>query len=51
MRHFTSVYDFPDLDKAVQTAFEVKKNPYGFKHLGKIKRWFLSSSIRACVPV
>jgi N-succinyl-L-ornithine transcarbamylase len=49
MRHFTSVYDFPDLDKAVQTAFEVKKNPYGFKHLGKNKTMvliFFDSSLR-----
>ena len=49
MRHFTSVYDFPDLDKAVQTAFEVKQNPYGFKHLGKNKTMvliFFDSSLR-----
>ena len=49
MRHFTSVYDIPDLKEAVKTAMEVKKNPYGYQHLGKNKTMvliFFDSSLR-----
>lgn len=49
MRHFTSVYDLPDLEKAIKTAFEVKKNPFAFKHLGQNKTMvliFFDSSLR-----
>lgn len=49
MKHFTSVYDLPNLNKALRDAFEVKKNPYGFQHLGKNKTMilmFFNSSLR-----
>jgi N-succinyl-L-ornithine transcarbamylase len=49
MNHFTSVYDIPDLKEAVKTALEVKKNPYGYQHLGKNKTMiliFFDSSLR-----
>ncbi|MCK9640913.1 MAG: N-acetylornithine carbamoyltransferase [Prolixibacteraceae bacterium] len=49
MRHFTSVYDIPDLKKAVEMAREIKKNPYGYQHLGKNKTMvliFFDSSLR-----
>ncbi len=49
MRHFTSVNDIPDLKKALDVAFEVKKNPFGFSHLGKNKTMvliFFNSSLR-----
>jgi len=49
MRHFTSVYDLPDLREAVKTALEIKKNPFGYQHLGKNKTMiliFFDSSLR-----
>jgi N-succinyl-L-ornithine transcarbamylase len=49
MQHFTSVYDLPNLAEAVQSAHEIKLNPYGFKHLGKNKTMvliFFDSSLR-----
>ncbi len=49
MKHFTSVYDLPDLQEAVKMAMEVKKNPYGHQHLGKNKTMvliFFDSSLR-----
>jgi N-succinyl-L-ornithine transcarbamylase len=49
MKHFTSVHDLPSLETALETAFEVKKNPYGYKHLGKNKTMiliFFNSSLR-----
>ena len=49
MKHFTSVYDIPDLKKAVEMAREIKKNPYGYQHLGKNKTMvliFFDSSLR-----
>jgi len=49
MKHFTSVYDIPDLKEAVKTALEIKKNPYGLQHLGKNKTMvliFFDSSLR-----
>lgn len=41
MKHFTSVNDIPDLKKAVELALEVKKNPFGFQHLGRNKTMVL----------
>ena len=49
MRHFTSVYDIPDLKEAVKTALEIKKNPYSLQHLGKNRTMvliFFDSSLR-----
>ncbi len=49
MRHFTSVHDIPDLKKALDVAFDVKKNPFAYGHLGKNKTMiliFFNSSLR-----
>jgi N-succinyl-L-ornithine transcarbamylase len=49
MRHFTSVNDIPDLKKALEVAFDVKKNPFAYSHLGKNKTMaliFFNSSLR-----
>ena len=49
MKKFTSVKDIRDLEKAIKTALEVKKNPFGFQHLGKNKTMvlvFFNSSLR-----
>jgi N-succinyl-L-ornithine transcarbamylase len=49
MRNFTSVNDIPDLKKALDVAFEVRKNPFAFSHLGKNKTMvliFFNSSLR-----
>ncbi len=49
MRHFTSVYDLPNLPDAIKAAQEIKSNPYGFQHLGKNKTMvliFFNSSLR-----
>jgi N-succinyl-L-ornithine transcarbamylase len=49
MKHFLSVNDIPDLKKAIETAKEVKKNPFGYQHLGKNKTIvliFFNSSLR-----
>ncbi|MBN1924589.1 MAG: N-acetylornithine carbamoyltransferase [Prolixibacteraceae bacterium] len=49
MKHFTSVYDLPSLEMGLQEAFEVKKHPYDFQHLGKNKTMillFFNSSLR-----
>ena len=49
MQHFTSVYDLSNLAEAVQSAREIKLNPYGYKHLGKNKTMvliFFDSSLR-----
>ena len=49
MRHFTSVHDLPDLNEALKTAFEMKKNPFAYQHLGKDKTMvliFFNSSLR-----
>jgi len=49
MRHFTSVYDLPNLAEAIKTAREIKLNPYGFQDLGKNKTMvliFFDSSLR-----
>ncbi|WP_372947424.1 N-acetylornithine carbamoyltransferase [Mariniphaga sp.] len=41
MKHFTSVKDIPDLKKAVEIAFDVKKNKFAYQHLGKNKTMVL----------
>ena len=49
MRNFTSVKDLGDLNAAVQEALEIKKNRYGYKHLGENKTLmmvFFNSSLR-----
>ncbi len=49
MRHFTSVYDLPNLSEAIKSALEIKNNPYGFQHLGKNKTIiliFFNASLR-----
>ena len=49
MKHFTCVHDVTDLKQALATAFEVKKNPYGFTEMGKNKTMvliFFNSSLR-----
>jgi N-succinyl-L-ornithine transcarbamylase len=49
MRHFTSVNDVPDLKKALEVAFDVKKNPFSYSHIGKNKTMvliFFNSSLR-----
>ena len=49
MKHFTSVKDIPDLKKAVEIAFDVKKNKFAYQHLGKNKTMvliFFNSSLR-----
>jgi len=37
MRKFISVNDIPDLSEALKVAFDVKKNPFAYQHLGKNK--------------
>ncbi len=49
MRHFTSANDIPDFKKALEVAFDVKKNPFAYQHLGKNKTMvliFFNSSLR-----
>ncbi|HYQ58810.1 MAG TPA: N-acetylornithine carbamoyltransferase [Draconibacterium sp.] len=49
MKKFTSVKDIPSIEKALANAFEVKKNKFGFQHLGKNKTMvlvFFNSSLR-----
>jgi N-succinyl-L-ornithine transcarbamylase len=49
MKHFTSVNDIPDLKKALEVAFDLKKNPFAFSYLGKNKTMvliFFNSSLR-----
>ena len=49
MRHFTSVYDLPDLANALKMAREIKSNPFGYQHLGKNRTMvliFFNSSLR-----
>ncbi len=49
MRHFISVNDIPDFKIALETAFDVKANPYAYSHLGKNKTMvliFFNSSLR-----
>jgi N-succinyl-L-ornithine transcarbamylase len=49
MRNFTSVNDLGDLKSAVKEALEIKKNRFGWKHLGENKTLlmvFFNSSLR-----
>lgn len=49
MKHYTCVKDLGNLEEAVKEALEVKKNPFGYKHLGKNKTLlmvFFNSSLR-----
>ncbi|MEI7829139.1 MAG: acetylornithine carbamoyltransferase [Prolixibacteraceae bacterium] len=49
MRNFASVYDLPNLTEAVKMAREIKKNPYGYQHLGLNRTMvliFFDSSLR-----
>ena len=49
MKNFTSVKDIPSIKKALETAFEIKKNKFAFQHLGKNKTMvlvFFNSSLR-----
>lgn len=49
MKKFISVKDIPGIGQAIQTAFEVKQNPFGFQYLGKNKTMvlvFFNSSLR-----
>ncbi len=49
MKNFTSVKDIPDLKKAVEIAFDVKKNKFAYQHLGRNKTMvliFFNSSLR-----
>ncbi|MBN2773783.1 MAG: acetylornithine carbamoyltransferase, partial [Prolixibacteraceae bacterium] len=49
MRHFTSVKDIGNLNKAVEVALDVKRNPFAYKHLGENKTMvliFFNSSLR-----
>lgn len=49
MKNYTSFKDIPSIEKALETAFEVKNNPFGFQHLGKNKTMvlvFFNSSLR-----
>lgn len=49
MKFYTNVKDLGNLNKAVQEALEVKKNPFAYKHLGENKTLllvFFNSSLR-----
>ncbi len=49
MKYFTNVKDLGDLNVALQDAFEIKKNRFGYKHLGENKTLlmvFFNSSLR-----
>jgi len=49
MKTFTNVKDLGNLQKAIQEAFEVKKNRFGYKHLGENKTLlmvFFNASLR-----
>lgn len=49
MRTYTNVKDLGDLNQAVKEALEVKKNRFGYKHLGENKTLlmvFFNSSLR-----
>lgn len=49
MKHFTSIHDVQDLKGLLKEAFEIKKNPYQFEHMGKHKTMclmFFNSSLR-----
>ncbi len=49
MKNFLSITDVDDLGELIKTAFEIKKNPYKYEHLGKHKNiclLFFNSSLR-----
>ena len=49
MKKFTSVEDIPNLRYALDVAFDVKRNRFGYQHLGKNKTMvliFFNSSLR-----
>ena len=49
MRTFFNVTDIGPLDKAIAEALEVKRNRYGYQHLGKNKTLlmiFFNNSLR-----
>lgn len=49
MKNYTSFKDIPSIEKALKTAYQIKKNPFGFQHLGKNKTMvmvFFNSSLR-----
>ena len=49
MRYYTGVKDLGNLDEAVKEALDVKKNRFGYKHLGENKTLlmvFFNSSLR-----
>ena len=49
MRYYTGVKDLGDLNAAVKEALEVKKNRFGYKHLGENKTLlmvFFNNSLR-----
>lgn len=49
MKHFISVNDIPHLNKAVQSAMEIKNDRFAWQHLGKNKTMvliFFNSSLR-----
>jgi len=49
MKTFTNVKDLGNLQKAIQEAFEIKKNRFGYKHLGENKTLlmvFFNASLR-----
>lgn len=52
MKQFTSVYDVENIENFLQEAFEIKKNPFAYSHLGKNKTLglvFLNPSLRTRV--
>ena len=49
MKHFISVKDIPSLKESLKVAYDVKKNPHAYQHLGKNKTMvliFFNSSLR-----
>lgn len=49
MKNFISVKDIPNIKQALEIAFDVKKNPFAYQHLGKNKTMvliFFNSSLR-----
>ncbi len=49
MKHFLSINDVTDLKQLLKTAFEIKKDPYRYEHIGKHKNMcllFFNSSLR-----
>jgi N-succinyl-L-ornithine transcarbamylase len=49
MKNFLSIHDVSDLKSIIKEAFEIKKSPYQFEHLGKHKTMcllFFNASLR-----